>query len=108
MTVRDFIINLARCGGTYMEVVPKSIVSDEILLPKLNEHLQILYKKMHYDGLDLNADRSEYSFILESEHFFESVIKPAMLECLEECAPQAWFKPVFFSKEQQKEMGMPV
>ncbi len=34
------------------------------------------------------------------------LIKPIVLEWCNETCPEAWFKPVFMSKEQRKELGL--
>lgn len=105
MTVYEKLWNIAfTANGIAPGILFDSM--KEPLRPYIVEEMNKIAKEIHYDGWTYDSPASEYP-----ESIYMLVWEPvrkATLRFLEDNHPVAWFKPMFMTVEQQKELGLPV
>ena len=81
------------------------ILSDEIaeaIMPKIIEAINKQCKGIGYDGVTYNRPASEYPDVFYNL-IYTTPIRQTVLDYLEEHHPMAWFKPMYFTPQQQIE-----
>jgi hypothetical protein len=102
-TVLDKIKHIAQTANS-----GTNILTDEMLeevMPKVIEAINKQASQIGYDGFTYNRPSHEYP---EMMYFllWENPIRQVVLDYLEENHPMAWFKPMYFTTEKQREIGM--
>lgn len=76
------------------------------IVPSIIGNIKGLCDQIGYDGVTFDRPASEYP-----EFFYTMLwiqLKPVVLKWLDRNHPEAWFKPVYMSTEEQRKMGLPV
>lgn len=102
-TVLDKIKNIAKTANSQT-----SILTDEMLeevMPKVIESINNQASKIGYDGFTYNRPQHEYPEMMYNLLWLKP-IREVVLNYLDEKHPMAWFKPMYFTTEKQREIGM--
>ena len=98
MTTLEKIENTIATANTEHEVIHNSMM--EQLMPTVIAHLKEMGDSIGYD-ITLNRPSNEYPDVLYDILWHH--LKPVVLEWLNSNRPDAWFRPMYFSKEDQDE-----
>lgn len=104
MTVREKI-TLSIISANTGSILLNEEMSNEIMpicIKTLNERC----KEIGYDGITYERTSSEYPEIFYRLCFLQ--VREIINKYLEEKHPFAWFRPMYFSIEEQRKIGMPV
>ena len=95
-TIEEQIMFLAQCGGG-----PSQVLSDkdvESLMPKLMSELKESADAIGYDGFSGFA--KDYPSIIWTM-INSAIVKPTVLEWIDENCPKAWFRLMYETVENQ-------
>lgn len=102
-TVLEKIKNIAKTANS-----GTSILTDEMLeevMPKVIEAINNQASKIGYDGFTYNRPQHEYPDMMY-DLLWLNPIREVVLNYLDEKHPMAWFKPMYFTTDKQREIGM--
>jgi len=85
------------CGGTLDLAV---LIEEDVLdiMPKLMKALKEQSDAIGYDGF--KGDPNDYPAIVWVM-VYNGIVKPIVLEWIDENYPKAWFRPMYLPKEEQ-------
>jgi len=96
-TIEEQIMFLAQCGGGPSQVLNDKDV--ESLMPKLMSKLQEQSDAIGYDGFSGFAN--DYPSIIWTM-INNAIVKPTVLEWIDENCPKAWFRLMYETIENQE------
>lgn len=102
-TTLDKIKNIAQTAGS-----DNPILTDEMLeevMPKIIEAVNKQAAQIGYDGFTYNRPSHEYPAMMYYL-LWQNPIRKTVLNYLEGNHPEAWFKPMYFTTDKQREIGM--
>lgn len=76
------------------------------IMPLIQEKLNEAADKINYDGWTWDRPYSEYG--PTTTLLFWLTIRPVVLQYLNDNHPEAWFKPMYMTREEQSALGLPV
>lgn len=102
-TVLDRIKNITKTANS-----SATILTDEMLeevMPNVISAINQQARQIGYDGFTYNRPQHEYPTMMYNLLWLNP-IREVVLEYLDEKHPMAWFKPMYYSIEKQKELGI--
>ena len=102
-TTLDKIKRMVRTANSGSDLLTPPMVDD--VMPKVIEAINKQATEFGYDGFTYNRPQQEYPAMMYSL-LWMSTIRETVLAYLEEKCPMAWFKPMYFTTDKQKEMGL--
>lgn len=102
-TTLDKIKTMVRTANSGSDLLTPSMVDD--IIPKVIEAIDKQSAKIGYDGFTYNRPQHEYPDMIYSLLWMYP-IRETVLAYLEEKCPMAWFKPMYFTPIEQKEIGI--
>lgn len=102
MTTLEKIKRIVQTANTEQAIVLHDSMVEEIM-PKVIDAINNQCKDIGYDGVTYNRHQSEYP-----EAFYKvlylNTIRQTVLDYLEENHPMAWFKPMYFTIDEQNKL----
>lgn len=102
-TTLDKIKTMVRTANSGSDILSHDMVEE--VMPKVIEAINEQASKIGYDGFTYNRPQQEYPAMIYSL-LWMNPIRETVLAYLEEKCPMAWFKPMYFTTDKQKEIGI--
>jgi hypothetical protein len=102
-TTLDKIKTMVRTANSGSDLLTPSMVDD--VMPKVIEAINKQAEKIGYDGFTYNRPQHEYPDMIY-RMLWLNPIRETVLAYLEEKCPMAWFKPMYFTTDKLKEIGV--
>ncbi|MBK7362642.1 MAG: hypothetical protein IPJ01_10140 [Micavibrio sp.] len=102
-TTLDKIKTMVRTANSGSDILSPEMVEE--VMPKVIEAINKEASKIGYDGFTYNRPQQEYPAMIYSL-LWMNPIRETVLAYLEEKCPMAWFKPMYFTTDKQKEIGI--
>jgi len=102
-TTLDKIVKMVRTANSGSDILSPEMVEE--VMPKVIEAINNQAKQMAYDGFTYNRPQHEYPEVMYNLLWINP-IRQTVLDYLEEKHPMAWFKPMYFTADKQKEMRL--
>lgn len=102
-TTLDKIKTMVRTANSGSDILSPEMVKE--VMPKVIEAINNQASEIGYDGFTYDRPQHEYPEMMYTL-LWMNPIRATVLDYLEEKCPMAWFKPMYFTTDKQKEIGI--